>query len=67
MQSNVYVALSAQLALQRRLETLANNVANASTAGFRAEAITFEQLIRQKSAVPAHFVSRGETHITTAA
>jgi flagellar basal-body rod protein FlgF len=29
MQSNFYVGLSAQISLQRRLETVANNVANA--------------------------------------
>lgn len=67
MQSNIYVTLSAQLALQRRLDTLANNVANASTAGFRADVITFEQLLSQSSSDPVHFVSRGETHISTAA
>jgi flagellar basal-body rod protein FlgF len=67
MQSNIYVTLSAQMALQRRLDTLANNVANASTAGFRGEVITFEQLIGQQSADPVHFVSRGETHISTTA
>lgn len=37
MQSAVYVALSGQVALQRRMETIAHNVANSSTAGFRAE------------------------------
>jgi len=67
MQSNIYVTLSAQMALQRRLDTLANNVANASTAGFRGEAVTFEQLVEQQSADPVHFVSRGATHISATA
>jgi flagellar basal-body rod protein FlgF len=66
MQSNIYVTLSDQLALQRRLDSIANNVANASTAGFRGEAITFEQVIGQKAADPAYFVSRGETYISGA-
>ena len=48
MQSNIYVGLSAQLALQRRLDTVANNVANASTAGFRAEEMSFEELLSRK-------------------
>ncbi|HEX5599166.1 MAG TPA: flagellar basal body protein, partial [Hyphomicrobiaceae bacterium] len=39
MQSSLYVALSGQLALHRRLETIASNVANASSAGFRAQQV----------------------------
>ena len=52
MQSNFYVGLSAQISLQRRLETIANNVANASTAGFRAEEVKFEHLLSRVSARP---------------
>ena len=33
MQSGIYVGLSAQIALEKRLETIANNVANSGTAG----------------------------------
>jgi flagellar basal-body rod protein FlgF len=64
-QSDLYVALSAQLALQRRLDSIANNVANASTAGFRAEEISFEEMLSDKSADPVSFVSRGATHLVT--
>jgi flagellar basal-body rod protein FlgF len=61
---NAHVALSAQLALQRRLDTIAHNIANASTAGFRAEEVRFEQML--SSATPEHvaFASRGHTHIS---
>ncbi|MBN9269304.1 MAG: flagellar biosynthesis protein FlgF, partial [Mesorhizobium sp.] len=31
MQDSLYVSLSSQLALQKRLDTIADNVANAST------------------------------------
>lgn len=69
MQSNIYVGLSAQLALQRRLDTVANNVANASTAGFRAEEMSFEELLTksgQKSGqTGVSFVSQGRTHLST--
>lgn len=41
MQSEPYVALSAQLALNRRLTSLAINVANINTIGYRATGITF--------------------------
>ena len=34
MQTNFSVALSAQVALQRRLESIANNVANAAPSAF---------------------------------
>ena len=37
MQSSLYVALSGQVALQKRLDTIANNIANVNTSGFRAE------------------------------
>ena len=42
MQNGLYVALSAQVALQRRLETIAANVANLNTVGYRADGVTFE-------------------------
>ncbi|MFH1557251.1 MAG: flagellar basal body protein, partial [Pseudomonadota bacterium] len=47
MSSSAYVALSAQMATERRLSTVANNIANANTAGFRAEHIRFETLVSQ--------------------
>src|SRR5258708_5993443 len=50
MQSGIYVGLSAQIALEKRLETIANNVANAGTAGFPAAALKFEAVVSR----PAH-------------
>jgi flagellar basal-body rod protein FlgF len=64
MQSNFYVGLSAQISLQRRLETVANNVANASTAGFRAEEVKFEQLLSRVSADPVAYATSGQTHLS---
>ena len=34
MQSALYVGLSAQVALEKRLQTIANNVANVNTSAF---------------------------------
>lgn len=65
MQSNIYVALSAQMALQRRLDTLANNVANTNTVGFRGDEMSFEELVSPPGTDPVSFVSKGETHIST--
>jgi flagellar basal-body rod protein FlgF len=65
MQSNIYVGISAQLALQRRLDTVANNVANASTTGFRAEEMSFEELVTRNGETAVSFVSDGKTHLST--
>jgi flagellar basal-body rod protein FlgF len=64
MQTTFHVGLSAQLALQKRLETIANNVANASTAGFRAEEVRFETLVSQTSDAPVAFVSSGTSYLS---
>jgi flagellar basal-body rod protein FlgF len=64
MQSNIYIGLSAQMALQRRLDTVANNVANASTAGFRAEEMSFEELVAQSGKEAVSFVSKGDNHLS---
>lgn len=65
MQSNIYIALSAQMALQRRLDTLAYNVANTNTVGFRGDQMSFEELVSPRGSDPVSFVSKGETHIST--
>jgi flagellar basal-body rod protein FlgF len=66
MQSNFSVALSAQMSLQKRLETIANNVANASTAGFRAEEVKFETLLSHASSTPVAFASAGQSYLSRA-
>jgi flagellar basal-body rod protein FlgF len=66
MQSSFHVALSAQLSLQRRLDTIANNVANASTTGFRAEEVKFETLLSQASSTPVAFASAGQKYLSRA-
>lgn len=42
MQTQIYVGLSGQLALQHQLDVVANNVANMNTVGFRGEAALFD-------------------------
>lgn len=56
METGLYVALSGQVALQRHLDTLANNVANSSTPGFRAENVTFESVMSRSQ---VNYSSRG--------
>jgi len=64
MQAGLYVGLSAQIALQKRLETLANNVANANTAGFRAEEVRFETLLAQASDKSVAYAATGDTFLS---
>ena len=49
MEPGIYVGLTGQMALQRRLDTIANNVANAGTTGFRAENVTFESVLSRQA------------------
>lgn len=67
MQSNLYVSLSGQLALERRLETIATNVANVGTAGYRADAVSFAAVLSRTGTDPVAFASTGKGYITRAA
>jgi flagellar basal-body rod protein FlgF len=60
MQVGMNVALSGQMVLQRKLETLAHNMANANTPGFRAKEITFSSILAQTGDKPTAFSSAGE-------
>ncbi len=65
MQEGLYVALSSQIALERRLTTIADNVANANTVGFRATGIRFEEVLSGLQSDAATFVSSGDSHLAT--
>lgn len=62
MDVNSHVAVSGQLALTRRLETIANNVANAGTAGFRAEGVEFATVVSRTSPFHTSFTHEGGSH-----
>ena len=64
MQSSLYVALSGQVALQKRLDTIANNIANVNTGGFRAEEVSFSTLVSRAGAAPTAFATSGENYIS---
>ncbi|WP_026379066.1 flagellar basal-body rod protein FlgF [Afifella pfennigii] len=64
MSSSIYVALSGQVALERRLATIANNVANMNTAGFRAEEVKFDTVLSRAGPREVAFASQGETFIS---
>ncbi|MGE0500349.1 MAG: flagellar basal-body rod protein FlgF [Rhizobiaceae bacterium] len=63
MQNGLYVALSSQVALEKRLNTIADNVANAGTVGFRATGVKFEQVVTGLGADGIAFASTGDTYI----
>lgn len=44
METTAYIALSRQLVLRRRMEIIANNIANMTASGFRAEKLLAEQV-----------------------
>lgn len=67
MQTSLPVALSAQLAMEKRLDTIADNIANARTVGFRAEEVKFESFLSQATNEPVAFASTGEHYISTRA
>jgi flagellar basal-body rod protein FlgF len=62
MTSSVYIALSGQVALERRLNTIANNVANMNTPGFRAEEVRFETFMARAAGEEIAFSSGGEAY-----
>jgi flagellar basal-body rod protein FlgF len=64
MQNGLYVSLSAQVALERRLETVANNVANMNTAGFRADAVHFTTELARAGDSRISYVSPGTPYIS---
>ncbi|SED03838.1 flagellar basal-body rod protein FlgF [Rhizobiales bacterium GAS188] len=64
MQSGLYVSLSAQLALRKRVDTIANNVANMNTAGFRADEVRFQALVEKAGSDSVAFASTGSEYIS---
>ena len=51
METALPVALSAQLAMSKRLDTIAHNVANSRTTGFRADRVAFDLELERLDAV----------------
>ena len=63
MDMSTPVGLSGQLALARRLETIASNVANAGTAGYKAEAVTFATVVSKTQPFVTSFTFDGGPHV----
>ena len=67
MRSNLYVSMSGQIALEKRLATVASNIANMNTAGFRAEGVAFSSVLSKAGERPAAYVSTGTNYVSRAA
>lgn len=65
MDVNSHVALSGQLAQARRLETIANNIANAGTGGFRAEIVSFSTVVSKTMPFDTSFAFEGRSNVDT--
>lgn len=64
MQSSFYVGLSGQMAIEKRLQTVASNVANMNTAGYRADGVSFETVLSNTGNEPVAFSSEGTGYIS---
>ncbi|MDD9908477.1 MAG: flagellar basal-body rod protein FlgF [Ahrensia sp.] len=65
MDTGLTVAVSSQMALEKRLNTIADNIANANTPGFRATSVRFDELVANTVGETASFVSRGKSYAST--
>ena len=64
MRGNLYVSMSGQIALEKRLDTIATNIANMNTAGYRATGVTFNSVLSKAGERPAAFVGTGTDYIS---
>ncbi|WP_297322971.1 flagellar basal-body rod protein FlgF [uncultured Bartonella sp.] len=68
MQNPVYVGISGQISLDRRMETIARNMANVNTPGFRSEEMKFDTLVSpvaRDNDKNVNFASAGKSYIST--
>jgi len=64
MKNGLYVSLSAQISLERRLETIAANVANATTPGYRVDGVSFSTELARAGDSNIAFVGEGDGFIS---
>jgi flagellar basal-body rod protein FlgF len=58
-----YVAISAQRAMEVKLDVIANNIANMNTAGFRAAGVRFSQEMAQVGDAQVVYASPGDSYV----
>ncbi|TCQ11940.1 flagellar basal-body rod protein FlgF [Rhizobium sp. PP-F2F-G36] len=65
MQTGLYVGVSSQIALEKRMNTLADNVANATTVGFRGTEVKFNTVLGDTRPTKVAFVGEGAEFLNT--
>lgn len=65
MQSGLYVALSSQISLEKRMNTIADNLANMNTVGFRATQMKFDDVMTKVEGAKVDYVSTGQEYLST--
>jgi flagellar basal-body rod protein FlgF len=65
MQAGLYVALSSQISLDRRMTTIADNLANMNTVGFRATQLKFDDVMTNADGTRVAYVSEGQEYVST--
>lgn len=65
MQSSLYVALSSQISLDRRMNTIADNLANMNTVGFRATQVKFDDVMTRAEGTKVDYVASGKEYLST--
>lgn len=63
MSSGIYIATAGAIAQSNALDTTANNIANASTAGFRGERLSFREALGRAKSPDVHMVDTGSQAI----
>lgn len=59
METSLYVALSGQIAAEKRMSTIADNIANVNTVGFRQTGVRFSEVVSGRANTKTSFVSPG--------
>jgi flagellar basal-body rod protein FlgF len=68
MQGGINVSLSSQIALERRLTTIADNMANLNTVGFRGTEVKFDEVLsstENKLNAKVAFVTQGNDYLSS--
>lgn len=64
MGNGLYTAAAGAIARRTQFEVNANNLANSTTTGFRAQRVTFNEVLRDTEAPNRHLVSVGQTVVS---
>ncbi|KEJ90552.1 flagellar hook-basal body complex protein [Sulfitobacter donghicola] len=65
MESTGYITLTRQAGLKREMQVVANNIANSSTTGFRAEGVIFSEYVKSVDGGPSLSMGQGNVGKTS--